>query len=108
MALITREERNKVPGLDGRDPDVAMGRVVIDNDGCTGCQLCVDACPGNALEMAGKRSVRMIAADLVPCVACGDCVAICRPRVIQLVDPQRLTGFFRPLHRAELSLPRRF
>ena len=108
MSFIERKERGQMPGLDGRGAPVHMGVVEIDNDQCTGCQLCVETCPGKALEMSGKQAVRMIEADLVPCVACGDCVAICQPGAITVASPHHYSGFFRFLHRGDLSLPRVF
>ena len=108
MSFISKLERSQVPSLDGRGAEPHMGVVDADDDRCTGCNLCVEACPGKALEMVGKHNVRMIKADVVPCIACGDCVAICQPRAITLRSPHRFEGFLKFLHRGELAFPRRF
>ncbi len=108
MSFITKAERKLVPSLDGRGVTAEAGVVWADDTRCTGCNLCIEICPGSALEMSGKKQVRMISADLVPCMACGDCVAICQPAALRLSAPQRYGGFFRFLHRGRLTFPRRF
>ncbi len=108
MSFVTKTEQRQMPRLDGRGEAVHMGKVEADDRRCTGCGLCVDACPGGALRMAAKKQVRMIDADPVPCMACGICVAICEPAAIRLTEPHRYGGFFKFLHRDGLSWPRRF
>jgi ferredoxin/mono/diheme cytochrome c family protein len=61
--------------------------VVIDDDACTGCELCVTDCPFDALVMrersdaddeAGTQARRPIAVvDADRCVGCGICVGAC-------------------------------
>ena len=45
----------------------------LDEDLCTGCELCVKACEEDALRMEGGLPVR----DLGRCINCGDCVKVC-------------------------------
>ena len=85
-----------------------MGVVSIDDASCTGCGLCVKACPSGAIEMREGKRVRMIEAELVPCVACGDCQAICQPGSVAIERAHQYGGFFTFLHRGELKGPRRF
>lgn len=63
--------------------------IVIDDDRCTGCTLCVVDCPYGALEMIprddGKH--RQLAV-LVPdrCVSCGVCIGSCSDDALSLPD----------------------
>ncbi|MFZ5603743.1 MAG: 4Fe-4S dicluster domain-containing protein [Pseudomonadota bacterium] len=84
-----------------------MGRVEIDNDGCNGCELCVQACPANALEMIGKNAVGMVG-DNAGCISCGDCIAICLPRVIRITRFQHYDGRYQFIGRGDAQAPRKF
>ena len=45
------------------------------NDACTGCTVCVKACPTNAIT-GEKKKMHDIAQDL--CIKCGKCFTVCR------------------------------
>ncbi|MEN6371477.1 MAG: electron transfer flavoprotein subunit alpha [Armatimonadota bacterium] len=47
---------------------------------CTGCTLCVRACPQGAIEVNDK----LAAIDLDKCTYCGSCVSTCRFRAISI------------------------
>jgi electron transfer flavoprotein alpha subunit len=47
---------------------------------CTGCTLCVKACPFGAIKMVGKKAV----IDLAKCNLCGACVDACKLGAILL------------------------
>lgn len=74
------------------DPDV----VSIDEDACTGCEICVVDCPYDALSMAphtnapDDRSVAVLDAD--QCVSCGICLGSCA------FDAIELPGWSPPAH----------
>jgi ferredoxin len=73
---------------------------VIDEDACTGCRQCVDACPTGALVAAEsytcEKCVKYCLGMDVPCRpanlvvrprrcdGCGQCVAICPAQAIQI------------------------
>lgn len=86
--------------------NAVMGRIEV-HAGCTGCQLCVKACPAKALEMDGPKNVRMVG-DFAGCIGCGDCIAICPPDVIRLTRSMTYSGLYKHIGRGELQTPRRF
>lgn len=47
---------------------------------CTGCTLCVRACPFGAISMANKKAV----IDMAKCTLCGACVTACKFSAIEL------------------------
>lgn len=59
-----------------------LGAVVINEDRCKGCALCVDACPKDVLALAerkvnvhGYSYVEAIKAD--ECIGCASCGIVC-------------------------------
>lgn len=59
-----------------------LGAVVINEDRCKGCALCVDACPKNVLALAERKVnvhgypyVEAIKAD--DCIGCASCGIVC-------------------------------
>ncbi len=56
-------------------PDVwSLSKIVIDEEKCSGCGNCVEACPMSCLEVVDKKA-RMI--DGVVCISCSACVSHC-------------------------------
>ncbi len=57
-----------------------MASITIFLDKCTGCTLCVKACPFGAIHMANKKAV----IDMGKCTLCGACVPVCKFAAIEL------------------------
>lgn len=72
---------------------MAKGMVVIDEDRCKGCGLCVAVCPAHVLQMAESRyNIKgyppVEVADPEACTGCGVCTVIC-PDVVFTVYRQK-------------------
>lgn len=55
-------------------------RAVIDEDRCSGCRICNNMCPYNAIDYIPELEVSRVNAAL--CKGCGTCVAACPSQVI--------------------------
>ncbi|OGR97101.1 MAG: electron transfer flavoprotein subunit alpha [Elusimicrobia bacterium GWF2_62_30] len=57
-----------------------MASIKILLDKCTGCTLCVKACPFGAIHMADRKAV----IDMTKCTLCGACAAACKFSAIEM------------------------
>jgi ferredoxin len=74
-AGTTPAQPTQIAGTDAR----AVARLT-DADACTGCGICVDACPHSAIELADLPEIHE---DV--CAGCGECVEACPRGVLTLV-----------------------
>jgi len=86
--------------------DVVLGKVRVDRERCSGCGLCVKACPAHSLELEGGKA-RMLE-DRPLCMSCGDCAALCPEGAIELAEFIQFRRAFRYLGRGDPEPPRRF
>ena len=67
--------------------DEGLNRVMINQDLCIGCQLCVSACPTGAMAFHEGR------AKAFKCDLCGgdpECVRACEPKAVDYVNAHQL------------------
>ena len=55
---------------------------VVDDSRCTGCEICIDACPTNAISVNGVAAV-----DAGLCIGCGACTLECFNDALSLGPP---------------------
>lgn len=93
-----------VPRYD--DPlEASWGVVRVDQEKCTGCNLCVRACPSNVLFLDAKKA-QVRSEGVVQCMACAACTAICPDHAVELLESYRFTGAYATRDRGSLQLPR--
>jgi 2-oxoglutarate ferredoxin oxidoreductase subunit delta len=73
---------------------MAKGIIVIDEDRCKGCGLCVAVCPAHVLKMAeGRFNTKghppVEAADPQNCTGCSLCTIICPDVVFKVYRQKR-------------------
>jgi heterodisulfide reductase subunit A len=57
----------------------------IDNDACTWCGLCSDACPFNAISKGKYASKDIAIINSSVCKGCGMCLPVCPLNAINLI-----------------------
>jgi len=60
--------------------ELEPNKAVIDEDRCSGCRVCNNLCPYDAIEYDEEKEVSRVLSEL--CKGCGTCVAACPAQVI--------------------------
>ena len=60
-----------------------MENPIVDEELCTGCEICVDECPTNALEMVDDIAVLVRPED---CDGKGECAETCPSEAITMEE----------------------
>ncbi len=65
---------------------------VIDQSGCTGCQVCIDFCPADCIlivpgpDPMNSTVHRLVEVDLARCIGCTLCAKYCPWETISMLD----------------------
>lgn len=68
----------------------ARGNVIFDNERCKGCELCVNVCPVDIIELSprlnskGYHYSQVKEGTMEKCIACGFCGMTCPDFVIKV------------------------
>lgn len=57
-------------------------KVTVEKEKCTGCQECVEQCPGQVLKLVDGKSMPVYIED---CLGCETCVEVCKEDAITVV-----------------------
>lgn len=94
---------SSVPHLDDRHyPPTRFARFLVDPDTCNACELCVQTCPGQLLEMRDGLPVNKHDDGRSPlgCIGCKNCMAVCKRDSIDIRGQYQVeTGFYQTLLR---------
>ena len=73
-------------------PESQLNRpeILYQDQRCTGCWLCLDVCPENALSKDQERRVASL--DRARCTSCGKCVDVCYPGALKLAGTRVTVG----------------
>ena len=104
MTQITLKERLHIPRYDDRE-NTRMGVVEFDYEKCSGCAQCAKICPACSIIMEHNQPVMATGVEN-ECMACADCMAICKEGALKLVQYQRFSGLFKTIDRGEILPPR--
>lgn len=66
--------------------------ILYQEERCTACWLCLEACPENALTKGEKRGHEMAVLDRACCTACGSCVDVCYPGALRMAGTRVTVG----------------
>lgn len=100
------KEHKRIPNYADKS-EVTPGVVEVDGEKCTGCGLCIKACPANAMVVEDKVA-RMRPVDEQECLLCGACAAICPTKAVELVEQAHFSGRFMNIDRGDMVPPRLF
>ncbi len=67
-------------------PSKFRGKIKYDKKKCTGCGLCIKACPAQAVEFNEDIDEKKVKFFLSRCTFCGQCKEICPVGAIKLTD----------------------
>lgn len=60
--------------------------VSIDEDTCSGCDLCADACPAALLSFDDEKKKTYVTGDSTECMGCEACTAVCESGAVTIME----------------------
>ena len=60
--------------------------VSINEDICTGCNLCADGCPAHLLTFDKEKNKTYVSGDEIECMGCEACVSVCESGAVSILE----------------------
>lgn len=76
MLLVNIDLMGSTPTYKSGLHEERLLKVVLENEKCTGCGICVNVCPGNCFIIEGKPK-KAVTAGAERCVQCSACIVQC-------------------------------
>ncbi len=61
-----------------------MYMVSINEDKCTGCDMCAESCPARILSFNGEKTV--VSGDATECMGCEACISVCPSGAVSITE----------------------
>jgi len=71
-----------------------MAEIKVIEDGCRGCQLCLDVCPVDVFEF-DEQTNKALLKEVRDCIACLSCHYLCPSGAIEVSDYHVVKNFYR-------------
>ena len=78
-----------------------MPNITIDQSGCRACNLCVEICPTDVLEMDSSQDYAIVK-TVDACIGCTSCMYLCPSRCLEVTDFDEQRPFYRIEENREL------
>lgn len=85
--LTERYPKVKLPA-----PNGYRGRIVINEEKCTGCGACAMMCPSKAIELSVEDDYIVVRVFQGHCILCGECVEACPFGAISFLEEYENIG----------------
>lgn len=67
-------------------------RVLVDEDRCTGCEFCYEACPVEVYDIDDKRR-KAIVVNEKECIVCRNCEEVCPVKAITIEETWKISPY---------------
>lgn len=67
-------------------------RVLIDEDRCTGCEFCYEACPVEVYDIDDERRKAVVASEK-ECIVCRSCEEVCPTGAITIEETWKVSPY---------------
>ncbi|RII26459.1 MAG: ferredoxin [Geobacter sp.] len=68
--------------------------IIVDEQSCRGCELCIDICPTKVFELDAEKRLCVVK-HAEDCIACLSCAYICPSNAITHTDYHAVKNFYR-------------
>jgi len=86
---VTKGELKMIPPI--AVPPKFRGKISLNRERCTGCQLCIKVCPTKAIEFLPEN--KKVKVFIARCCFCSQCVEICPVDALAMTDEFLLSSY---------------